>query len=196
MHTIDFAEPPPVGTELWRFSSRYVCVGVEPYTRRDGAVSALLVWAGHCADCGAPITCRTGLRSHGINRRCDAHKAPRRPACGEAAARANAMQATRGAARAKRREAKRLAGPLAKEGVAWPPSGPEASRLGVRAALRGLTPRQGLFVRGETSLWASRHIWAVRTQCPGRRYASRGFGGGVWIWRLDDEGYAALLKGA
>lgn len=85
MHEVDFTVPPALGHTLERYTNRYECVGVEPYTRRsDGAASWLLTWSSACADCGAPFTCRTGLQAKSLNRRCDEHKNPRLPASEEA----------------------------------------------------------------------------------------------------------------
>jgi len=37
----------------------WVLVGEEPYTRRDGTTTAVLVWRADCAKCGAPFEIRT-----------------------------------------------------------------------------------------------------------------------------------------
>jgi len=57
---------------------RYDCVGSEPYTRRDGRQTALLVWQTNCPVCGEPFNVRTAAKSRKFqpNRRCQKHKRP------------------------------------------------------------------------------------------------------------------------
>jgi len=55
-------------------------VGEEPYTRRDGTSTTLLVWECFCAKCGMPIWTKTPVefgRSKSFGKKhCDAHKDP------------------------------------------------------------------------------------------------------------------------
>jgi len=55
---------------------RYVCVAIEPYVRRDGALSCVAVWHSHCADCGDAFEFRSTKRfvKFQPNRRCSAHR--------------------------------------------------------------------------------------------------------------------------
>lgn len=55
--------------------------GVEPYTRKDGESTMLLLWRGTCAACGAPFTVKTPQRLEGTKafgrKHCDMHKLKR-----------------------------------------------------------------------------------------------------------------------
>ena len=55
--------------------------GVEPYTRKDGSASVVLVSCGTCAVCGAPFTVKTPQRLEGTKafgrKHCDMHKLKR-----------------------------------------------------------------------------------------------------------------------
>lgn len=57
---------------------RYDFVRAEPYVRRDGTDTELLVWRSHCAHCGERFTLRTprGSPKFMPNRRCQKHKRP------------------------------------------------------------------------------------------------------------------------
>ncbi len=52
--------------------------GVEPYTRKDGGNTVLLLWRGTCAVCGDPFTVKTPQRLDNTKaferKHCDAHK--------------------------------------------------------------------------------------------------------------------------
>ena len=53
-------------------------IGTEPYTRKDGSGTTLMVWQSKCADCGAPIICKTPMdystsKAFGL-RRCAGHR--------------------------------------------------------------------------------------------------------------------------
>ncbi len=52
--------------------------GVEPYTRKDGGNTMLLLWRGACVACGAPFTVKTPQRLEGTKafgrKHCDMHK--------------------------------------------------------------------------------------------------------------------------
>lgn len=56
----------------------YTCVLIEPYTRKDGAPSAIAHWEAHCAECGAPFIHKTSLAGGKFqpNRRCPEHHKP------------------------------------------------------------------------------------------------------------------------
>lgn len=71
-----FAEVPPLGTVLSLGDQDYVLIGVDPHLRLDGSTTSLCVWQSHCAQCGTPYVCRSPLRIHSLNRRCDIHKRP------------------------------------------------------------------------------------------------------------------------
>ncbi len=54
---------------------KYLCVAAEPYTRRDGAESALLVWESHCKRCDEVFAFKTpNSEKFQPNRRCQAHR--------------------------------------------------------------------------------------------------------------------------
>ena len=57
---------------------RYDCVGSEPYTRRDGRQTTLLVWETRCPVCNQPFELRTPAQSRNFtpSRRCQKHKRP------------------------------------------------------------------------------------------------------------------------
>ena len=56
---------------------KYLCVSVEPYTRRDGTQTALLLWESQCAECGEPFSFKAPNRDKfEPNRRCQAHRKP------------------------------------------------------------------------------------------------------------------------
>lgn len=56
----------------------YVAVSREPYTRRDGSTTELVVWESLCARCGEPFTFKTptGASKWQPNRRCHEHRRP------------------------------------------------------------------------------------------------------------------------
>lgn len=55
----------------------YQCVEVEPYTRRDGTESVVLVWETACADCGRTFSFTTpNRRWFSPSRRCQSHRRP------------------------------------------------------------------------------------------------------------------------
>lgn len=57
---------------------RFRWQGAEPYTRKDGTATVLLVWCGTCAVCGEPFTVKTPQRLEGTKafarKHCDTHK--------------------------------------------------------------------------------------------------------------------------
>lgn len=76
-YLIDFTAAPEPGTVVTLDKCQhYELIAVDPYTRRDGASSAILTWRVRCHDCGQPFEIKTGLRSKNWNRRCQSCKAP------------------------------------------------------------------------------------------------------------------------
>lgn len=73
---IDFRVLPRLGTALVHEDQRYVVVGSDLHTRRDGELVPVILWSSHCADCGHPFECFSGLKSGALNRRCPQHHAP------------------------------------------------------------------------------------------------------------------------
>ena len=76
VHKINFRILPLPGTVLMHEGQRYVVAGSELHTRRDGQIVPIICWESHCADCGRPFECWSGLRSGTLNRRCPEHHAP------------------------------------------------------------------------------------------------------------------------
>ena len=58
----------------------YFCIGDEPYTRKDGGQTRLLLWQSPCYTCGALFIFKTPASESALkfspNRRCDKHKRP------------------------------------------------------------------------------------------------------------------------
>ncbi|HKR17644.1 hypothetical protein [Rhizorhapis sp.] len=79
----DFSEQPTVGTVILLDEQQYELVGVEPYRRRDGRKTELLVWATQCANCQSPFEVKTPLRTNGFSRRCAACRKPGKPVQGK-----------------------------------------------------------------------------------------------------------------
>lgn len=76
VHKINFRVLPLPGTVLMHEGQRYVAVGSDLHTRRDGQIIPIICWQSHCAECGRPFECWSGLRSGTLNRRCPQHHAP------------------------------------------------------------------------------------------------------------------------
>ena len=91
VNRIAFRQVPTIGTVLMIDAQRYVVVATLPHRRKDGRLSAIITWRGHCADCGEPFELRTGLKAQAINRRCETHHTPGRAVT--AAARQRAKRA-------------------------------------------------------------------------------------------------------
>ncbi|WP_290898007.1 hypothetical protein [Hoeflea sp.] len=73
---IDFRVLPVPGTVLMHEAQRYVVVGSDLHINREGKTIPIILWQSHCAECGAPFECSSGLRSGSLNRRCPNHHAP------------------------------------------------------------------------------------------------------------------------
>ena len=76
VHKINFRVLPLPGTVLMHEGQRYVAAGSDLHTRRDGRIVPIICWQSHCADCGRPFECWSGMRSGTLNRRCPEHHAP------------------------------------------------------------------------------------------------------------------------
>ena len=66
----------PVGLDMTVANARFRFLGLEPHVRRDGTDSALSVWQGWCAECGAEFITRAPSEQFPESRRCPAHKKP------------------------------------------------------------------------------------------------------------------------
>ena len=53
-----------LGQEYVRSGRRWLAVGFEPYTRKDGTETELAVWQGHCKACNKPFTVRTPAETY------------------------------------------------------------------------------------------------------------------------------------
>ena len=73
---IDFRVLPAPGTVLMHEGQRYVMVGSDLHVSRDGKTVPIIFWQSHCAECGTPFQCSSGLKSGSLNRRCPVHHAP------------------------------------------------------------------------------------------------------------------------
>jgi hypothetical protein len=82
VHKIDFRVLPATGTVLMHEGQRYVAVGSDLRKRRDGQTVPIILWESHCAECGAPFQCRSGLKSGSLNRRCPSHHSPGKAVAG------------------------------------------------------------------------------------------------------------------
>ncbi|SUZ33446.1 hypothetical protein ROE7235_03216 [Roseibaca ekhonensis] len=76
VHKINFRVLPLPGTVLMHEGQRYVAIGSDLHTRRDGQTVPIICWKSHCAECGRPFDGWSGLRSGTLNRRCPEHHAP------------------------------------------------------------------------------------------------------------------------
>jgi hypothetical protein len=73
---IEFRIVPLPGTVLMHEGQRYVVTGSDLHRRKDGEVVPIICWQSHCAECGRPFECWSGMRSGTLNRRCPEHHAP------------------------------------------------------------------------------------------------------------------------
>ncbi len=72
------SDPPDLGYVHEHNGQRYVLIDVLPRVRnRDNVDSYLLVWESHCI-CGAVFQAAGGMKTNGLVRRCDTHKANRK----------------------------------------------------------------------------------------------------------------------
>jgi len=76
VHSINFDVLPLAGTVLMHAGQRYVVTGSDLHCRKDGEVVPIIFWQSHCAECGRPFECWSGMRSGTLNRRCPEHHAP------------------------------------------------------------------------------------------------------------------------
>lgn len=70
----------PVGTCIDINGQRFSVTAHQPYVRKDGQDSVVVVWQSRCLDCGEPIEERIWWGKWPDTRRCAAHKAPGRKA--------------------------------------------------------------------------------------------------------------------
>ncbi|WP_159981897.1 MULTISPECIES: hypothetical protein [unclassified Novosphingobium] len=71
---LDFTENrPAVGTVVMLDDQSFRLTGFEPYVRRDGSPSELMIWEAACAECGTPIKVKSPLKNNGLTRRCVEH---------------------------------------------------------------------------------------------------------------------------
>jgi hypothetical protein len=75
---IEFRTLPLPGTVLLHEGQRYVVTGSDLRRRKDGEIVPIIFWQSHCAECGVPFECWSGMRSGTLNRRCPMHHAPGR----------------------------------------------------------------------------------------------------------------------
>ena len=75
---IEFRILPLPGTVLMHEGQRYVVTGSDLHRRKDGEIVPIICWQSHCAECGVPFECWSGMRSGTLNRRCPMHHAPGR----------------------------------------------------------------------------------------------------------------------
>ena len=62
----------------WR-GQNYKLIRIEPYRRRDGRDTLILVWRSHCFECGAEFECSAPQRAfRGATRRCARHHSRKR----------------------------------------------------------------------------------------------------------------------
>jgi len=73
VRSVAFSKPPVMVD-----GQRYEMVRTEPYRRKDGRMTTLIVWQSWCAETGHPFELTTPLRRKWINRRCREHRAPGR----------------------------------------------------------------------------------------------------------------------
>lgn len=79
-YEVDYEIAPERGEVVLFDGHPFTVMGYEAYVRRDGTASSLIVWTTQCADCGTRVEVKTGFRTKGIRKRCDAHKARGVPA--------------------------------------------------------------------------------------------------------------------
>ena len=73
--SIDFDAVPFVGTVVMLKGQRYELVRLEPYIRKDGTLSTLLIWSSRCPVCDDPFEVKSALKGE-PNRRCPEHRSP------------------------------------------------------------------------------------------------------------------------
>ncbi len=83
MKPIKFTSLPAIGTVLMIDGQRYTLTAHRPHRRQDGQMTMVLCWESHCPTCGAPFTFTSSLSIRHVNRRCEQHRAPRKPVRGD-----------------------------------------------------------------------------------------------------------------
>lgn len=78
----DFPSEPGFLQEVMVGRQRFVCTGWQPYVRKDGQPTTLILWGGRCVDCGAPFQSAAPRGRDPGMRRCASHQAPGRRAAG------------------------------------------------------------------------------------------------------------------
>jgi hypothetical protein len=73
---LTFAKLPALGLAITIGGQRYDLRRHEPYRRRDGGLTTLLVWTSACLECGAEFICKSASYRLPQNRRCDECKRP------------------------------------------------------------------------------------------------------------------------
>jgi len=76
IHRINFDVLPQPGTALIHEGQRYVVTGSDLRRRKGDEFVPIICWKSHCAECGRPFECWSGMRSGTLNRRCPEHHAP------------------------------------------------------------------------------------------------------------------------
>lgn len=71
MNHVDYKTTPAIGTRIWLDDQQYALQATEPYRRKDGTASRLLIWRSDCPRCGQSFTVKTGLVTKSLNRRCE-----------------------------------------------------------------------------------------------------------------------------
>jgi hypothetical protein len=79
----EFQALPAIGTVIMLDDQEYELADVEPYRRKDGRKTQLLVWSTSCPVCGASFQIKTALKSNGVNRRCAECRTPGKPVKGK-----------------------------------------------------------------------------------------------------------------
>lgn len=84
MTGINFKSIPQIGTRIMLDDQAYQLAASEPYRRKDGSASHLLVWHTECPKCSQGFMLKTGLVSVALNRRCEVcRKRTRSPVSGK-----------------------------------------------------------------------------------------------------------------
>jgi hypothetical protein len=71
MNHVDYKTAPLVGATIQLDQQTYRLEATQPYRRKDGTASRLLIWRSECPRCGQSFTVKTGLVTKSLNRRCE-----------------------------------------------------------------------------------------------------------------------------